>query len=103
MFIVLEGGDGSGKGTQAELLRKTLEQSTVVTMFDFPRYDGSFFGALVGRALKGELGDFKGLSPYLASLPYMIIFVGGVWVWVVSVSGMRKPLGACAPRGFLYV
>ena len=26
-----------------------------------------------------------------------------VWVWVVSVSGMRKPLGACAPRGFLYV
>ena len=31
------------------------------------------------------------------------VFVGGVWVWVVSVSGMRKPLGACAPRGFLYV
>ena len=30
-------------------------------------------------------------------------FCGGVWVWVVSVSGMRKPLGACAPRGFLYV
>ena len=25
-------------------------------------------------------------------------FCGGVWVWVVSVSGMRKPLGACAPR-----
>ena len=24
----------------------------------------------------------------------------GVWVWVVSVSGMRKPPGACAPRGF---
>lgn len=31
------------------------------------------------------------------------VFCGGVWVWVVSVSGMRKPLGACAPRGFLYV
>lgn len=30
-------------------------------------------------------------------------FCGGVWVWVVSVSGMGKPLGACAPRGFLYV
>ena len=27
------------------------------------------------------------------------VFCGGVWVWVVSVSGMRKPLGACAPRG----
>ena len=30
-------------------------------------------------------------------------FCGGVWVWVVSVSDMGKPLGACAPRGFLYV
>ena len=31
------------------------------------------------------------------------VLCGGVWVWVVSVFGYaREPLGACAPRGFLY-
>lgn len=71
-LIVIEGGDGSGKGTQSELLVKKLrEAGQHVELMDFPQY-GEVFGALCGRALKGEFGDFKNLSPYLASLPYTL-------------------------------
>lgn len=71
-LIIIEGGDGSGKGTQSELLIKKLRESgQKVQYLDFPQYDKTF-GALCGRALKGEFGDFKKLSPYLASLPYML-------------------------------
>lgn len=72
-LIVIEGGDGAGKATQAELLMTALRKKKIkTTYFDFPQYDTSFFGNLVGRALKGEFGDFRHLSPYLASLPYML-------------------------------
>ena len=72
-LIVIEGGDGAGKATQAKLLIDALKQKSVsVEYLDFPRYDESLFGALTGRALKGEFGDFRHLSPYLASLPYSL-------------------------------
>ncbi|MEI7653248.1 MAG: thymidylate kinase [bacterium] len=69
-LIVIDGGDGSGKATQAELLIKVLEKRKVrVQYIDFPRYD-TFFGALVGRYLKGEFGPIESISPYLISLAY---------------------------------
>ncbi len=69
-LIVIDGGDGSGKATQAELLIKALEKRKVhVQYIDFPRYD-TFFGALVGRYLKGEFGPIESISPYLISLAY---------------------------------
>ncbi|MFT4304564.1 MAG: dTMP kinase [Candidatus Woesearchaeota archaeon] len=70
MLIVIEGTDGSGKATQAELLKKRLEQlNKKVTYFDFPQYD-KFFGKLVGRYLNNEFGDAVELNPYLTSLIY---------------------------------
>jgi dTMP kinase len=72
-LIVIEGGDGAGKATQCELLIEALQELGVkVTYFDYPRYDNSFFGALTGRALKGEYGDFRHMHPHLSSLPYML-------------------------------
>ena len=72
-LIVLEGGDGAGKGTQTELLMSALRAKGVrVSVFDFPQYNLSNFGKLCGRALTGEFGDFVKLSPYLASLPYTL-------------------------------
>ena len=72
-LIIIEGGDGAGKATQAELLISALKKAeNRVSYFDFPQYEGSFFGALTGRALKGEFGDFRHLSPYFASLAYML-------------------------------
>ena len=76
-LIVLEGGDGSGKATQAALLRARLEeQHGEVTLFDFPRYEESLSGKLVGECLAGKHADFRTLSPYLASLPYVLDRIG---------------------------
>lgn len=71
-LVVIDGADGSGKGTQVDLLVTELRRrGQKVTVFDFPRYD-TFFGSLVGQALRGKLGDFKGLDPHLASLPFTL-------------------------------
>jgi len=75
-LIVLEGGDGSGKATQLELLERKLAQRSLVTIFDFPRYEQSLFGSLVGRSLAGEFGDFLKLNPYWSSLPFTLDRIG---------------------------
>lgn len=75
-LIVIEGADGAGKGTQFELLKEYLQSGGELTTFDFPRYETSFFGKLVGRALNGEFGDFSTFSPEMASLPYMLDRLG---------------------------
>jgi dTMP kinase len=73
LFIVIEGTDGSGKATQTKLLLEYLNtQGKKTHTFDFPRYEENSFGSLVGRALKGEFGIFKEMSPYFVVLPYMI-------------------------------
>lgn len=72
-FIVIEGADGSGKGTHTELLITALQQEGYRVMKqDFPRYYTSVFGKLIGEALRGEHGDFLKMSPYLSSLPYAL-------------------------------
>ncbi len=70
-LIVIDGSDGSGKTVQTGLLVAALRQGGSVAMFDFPQYDRPF-GKLLQRALHGEFGNFAELSPYLASLPYML-------------------------------
>lgn len=72
LFIVLEGSDGSGKGTQFELLKKRLLAAGYeVEVFDFPRYDkpSSYF---VTRYLNGEYGPAESINPYTASLFYAL-------------------------------
>ena len=56
-FIVIEGVDASGKGTQAERLVERLEsEGEEVKYVNFPRYDTKF-GSLVGKYLRGEFGE----------------------------------------------
>lgn len=56
-FIVLEGLDGSGKGTQTALLKEYLEkQGKRVRVIDFPDY-ASEGCTLVKMYLDGKLGD----------------------------------------------
>lgn len=70
-FIVIEGTDGSGKGTQTELLVEKLKAMNISTQFiDFPRYDQNIYGELVGRYLDAEFGGIDDVSPYLACLPF---------------------------------
>ena len=75
-FVVIEGIDGTGKETQAKLLVEKLKKKGFrVKMMDFPQYEKTFFGRLVGRFLKGEFGNLKEVNPYLAALT----FAGDRW------------------------
>jgi len=70
-LIVIEGIDGSGKGTQLKMLLKYLNEKNInYASFDFPQYGKTFFGDFAGRFLKGEFGHFSRINPYLASFPY---------------------------------
>lgn len=71
-FIVIEGTDGSGKGTQFELLAKRLmARGHDVALFDFPRYDepSSYF---VKQYLNGKYGGANDVGPYTSSLFYAL-------------------------------
>lgn len=68
IFLVLEGTDGSGKGTQFDLLRKRLmEEGYDVATFDFPQYEqpSSYF---VKEYLNGRYGSADEVGPYTGSL-----------------------------------
>lgn len=72
-LVVIDGTDGSGKGTQTELLLKYLDEHKVKNKYiDFPRYYTSFHGRMVGRYLSGEFGALESASPYLTSLFYAL-------------------------------
>jgi dTMP kinase len=82
-LIVIDGADAAGKATQTRLLEKMLRELGVpVVTFDFPQYEDNVFGQTLRKALAGEYGDFRNVSPYLAS-----------WLWtldrVVTVPKLR--------------
>lgn len=70
-FIVIEGTDGSGKGTQIEPLAKYLESQGYNTkVVSFPRYKENMYGVFVSRYLDGKYG--RDVHPDYAVLPYAI-------------------------------
>ncbi len=71
MFIVLEGVDGSGKSTQiANLQRMFAQQGVPSEYLHFPRFDAPYFGDLIARFLRGELGSIEQVDPYVVALLY---------------------------------
>lgn len=70
-LIVLEGTDGAGKATQADLLIRKFESQGFKTGFlDFPQYGKNVFADTVSAYLRSEFGEAVELNPYLSSLAY---------------------------------
>lgn len=69
-LIAIEGIDGSGKGTQLELLQKVLRaRGVAVHATNFPHYQ-SRFGSMVGQFLNGKFGALETVDPHFAALLY---------------------------------
>ncbi|HPF93944.1 MAG TPA: dTMP kinase [Tenuifilaceae bacterium] len=70
-FIVIEGLDGAGKSTQLKYLGNYLNQNDIsCETMHFPRTDSPFFGELVSRFLRGELGALSEVDPYVVAMLY---------------------------------
>lgn len=69
-LIVIDGGDASGKSTQAKLLIQYFRRRKIpVKYVDFPRYT-TFHGKTLGRFLHGDFGQIDQISPYIVSYLY---------------------------------
>ncbi len=72
LFIVIDGTDGSGKGTQTKRLATRLEQEDIpFYVADFPRY-GNTSAYFVEKYLRGEYGQAHEISAKRASLFYAL-------------------------------
>ncbi|MCC6847942.1 MAG: thymidylate kinase [Deltaproteobacteria bacterium] len=72
VFVVVDGLDGSGKGTQtARLERRLRADGRDVVLVDFPRY-GAPSAYFIERYLRGEYGDLADVGAYRASLFYAL-------------------------------
>ncbi len=70
-LIVIEGIDGSGKGTQAQQLTERLTTTgRRVRLLSFPRYRETLFGHAIGDFLNGRFGQLNEVHPFLASVLY---------------------------------
>jgi dTMP kinase len=71
LLLVLEGIDGSGKGTQAARLAETAAaRGYRVASFSFPLYDDNPFSRAIGAYLNGEYGGLDDVHPALSALLY---------------------------------
>ncbi len=70
VLIVIDGTDGSGKGTQTKLLVERLRlEGYAVEVTDFPQY-GKKSAGLVEEYLNGVYGSPEEVGPYRASIFY---------------------------------
>lgn len=70
-FIVIEGLDGAGKSTQINYIQDYFSTLGTKTRYiHFPRTDSPYWGDLISRFLRGDLGNINTVNPYLVSLIY---------------------------------
>jgi dTMP kinase len=73
VFVAIEGGDGSGKGTQTKILAEYAEKVLKKNVFtiSFPQH-GAFSSYYADQYLNGVYGGVNHVHADLASLPYAI-------------------------------
>lgn len=71
-FFAIEGGDGSGKGTQTAVLKEALQaEGNDVLSLSFPRY-GTRSARIVEQYLRGEFGEANAVAAELASAAFAL-------------------------------
>jgi dTMP kinase len=71
VLVAIEGIDGSGKGTQTQLLGQSLQALGLKTgQLQFPRYSQTTFGQAIGDFLNGKFGTLDQVHPQLAAMLY---------------------------------
>lgn len=71
LFLVLEGGDASGKSSQLSLLEAFFKKyNRAVHTIHFPRLDAKPYGTMIAEFLRGEYGPFDRVHPKLTALLY---------------------------------
>lgn len=72
-LIALEGIDGTGKGTQAQLLMEAIERrGKKGTLFSFPAYEKTLAGGLIGAYLDGQMGPPREIDSRLTAVLYAL-------------------------------
>lgn len=72
MLIAIEGIDGSGKHTQAEILKAKFQSLGMsAEILSFPRYGQTLFAKCIAAYLNGEYGDLASLPPESVALLYV--------------------------------
>src|SRR3989338_4273729 len=70
-LIVIDGTDGSGKTTQANLLMRHLQRDGCKVKFiHFPRYEDNFFGKFIAHCLSEKYYNWVNIHPKIASVVY---------------------------------
>lgn len=70
-ILVFEGIDGSGKNTQANLIKGFLATMDIRSeVIHFPLYEETFFGKEIATYLNGGYGGLETINPKLAALLY---------------------------------
>jgi dTMP kinase len=71
VLVAIEGIDGAGKGTQAELFRKrATAEGITCAVVSFPRYGENAFAQAIAAYLNGDFGSSESIHPKLAALLY---------------------------------
>lgn len=71
MIVAFEGLDGSGKGTQSQILSAKMSAKGIDnSLYSFPNYKGTNFGLEVGKYLNGGFGALDEIPPQFPVMLY---------------------------------
>jgi dTMP kinase len=86
-LVVIDGTDGSGKTTQANLLIKHLKrEGRKVKFIHFPRYEDNFFGKFIAHCLSEQYYNWVKIHPKIAS----IVYAADRWESKEKIEGWLK-------------
>src|SRR5258708_39772608 len=94
-LIVIDGTDGSGKTTQANLLMRHLRKDGHKTKFiHFPRYEDNFFGKFIAHCLREQYYNWVNIHPKIAS----VVYAADRWESKQQIENWKIGRASCRER-----